>query len=116
MTLSKVNNTGAAITFNLADLATGSATSGADYTAIPGGTLITIANGANTGSYTVTVTDDALLEATETLNAQIATSSNPAVAITGATATANIVDNDTANAVLSVDQRHRGRHRCACSP
>ena len=108
VTLSKVNNTGAAITFNLADLATGSATSGADYTAIPGGTLITIANGANTGSYTVTVTDDALLEATETLNAQIAASSNPAVAITGATATANIVDNDTANAVLSATNGTEG--------
>ena len=101
VTLSQVNNTGAAITFDLASSG-GSATTGADYTAIPGGAQIRVANGAATGTYTVLVTDDALLEATETVQATIANSSNPAVSIATATATANITDNDTATAALSV--------------
>ena len=102
VTLSKQNDTGVAITFDLDDLLTGSAASGLDYTAIPAGAQITIANGASTGSLSVAVTDDAALESTETVAAQLSNSSNAAVAITGATATANITDNDTANAVLSV--------------
>src|SRR5207344_1726146 len=101
VTLSQVNNTGAAITFDIASTG-GTATSGADYTAIPGGAQISVANGASTGTYTVTVTDDALLEATETLQATISNSSNPAVTIATATASANITDNDSATAALSV--------------
>ena len=50
VTLSKQNNTGVAITFDLDDLLTGSATSGLDYTAIPASAQITIANGASTGT------------------------------------------------------------------
>ncbi|MCH8137606.1 MAG: cadherin-like domain-containing protein, partial [Proteobacteria bacterium] len=50
----------------------------------------------------VTVSQDLLLEATETVQAQISNSSSAAVTITGSTATANIVDDETANAVLSV--------------
>ena len=95
VTLSKVNDTGAAITFDLTDAGTGSATSGSDYTAIPAGTKITIANGASTGTYTLPVIDDALLEATETVAATIANPSNAAVSIGTASATANITDNDT---------------------
>ena len=79
VTLSKVNNTGSAITFNLADLLTGSATSASDYSAIPGGTQITVANGSNSGSYTVNVSDDALLEATETTSGD--SSDFPVVAV-----------------------------------
>ena len=101
VTLSQVNNTGSAITFDIASSG-GSATSGADYTAIPGGAQISVANGAATGTYTVLVTDDALLEATETVQATISNSSNPAVSIATATATANITDNDAATAALSV--------------
>ena len=96
VTLSQVNSTGTAITFELDDLLTGSAASGLDYTAIPANAQITVANGANSGSLSVAVTDDANLEALETLDAQISGSSNAAVLITGANATASITDNETA--------------------
>ncbi|MDZ7846712.1 MAG: hypothetical protein U5L96_08050 [Owenweeksia sp.] len=66
VTLSATNNTGSAITLDLSDLGTGSATSGSDYTAIPGGAQISVADGASTGTYSVTVTDDAAIESTET--------------------------------------------------
>jgi hypothetical protein len=102
VTLSAVNATGTAITFDFDDLLTGTATSGSDYTAIPGAAQISVADGASTGTYTVVVSDDALLEATETLIAQISNPSNAAVTITTATATATITDNDTATAALSV--------------
>ena len=102
VTLSKVNNTGAAITFDLDDLLTGTATSGDDYTAIAGNGADSVADGASTGTLTVPVTNDALLEATETVDAQISNPSNAAVTIGTGTATANITDNDTATADLSV--------------
>ena len=102
VTLTATNDTGVAITFDIDDLLTGSATSGDDYTAIAGAAQISVAAGASTGSLTVPVTDDALLEATETVDAQISNSSNAAVTIGTATATANITDNDTATADLSV--------------
>ena len=62
-----------------------------------GNATISVANGASTGTLTVLITDNALLEATETVIAQISNSSNAAVTIGTATATANITDNDTAN-------------------
>ena len=102
VTLDKQNDTGAAITFDISDTGAGTATSGADYVAIPGSAQISVADGASTGTYTVTVSQDLLLEATEMVQAQISNPSNAAVTITGSTATANIVDDETANAVLSV--------------
>jgi len=83
-----------AITFDLDDLLTGSASSGLDYTAIPANAQITIANGASSGSLTVAVTDDALVEALETLQAQISNPSLGSVTIGTGTATATITDND----------------------
>ncbi len=79
-----------------------SSASGSDYTAIAGAAQISVADGASTGTLTVLVTDDALLEATETIDATISNSSNPAVSINTASATADITDNDTATADLSV--------------
>jgi uncharacterized repeat protein (TIGR01451 family)/gliding motility-associated-like protein len=102
VTLNHENNTGSAITFEFDDLTTGTATSGDDYTAIDGAAQISIADGASTGTYTVIVINDDFLESTETLNAQISNPSNALVTITGASATANISDNETSNAVLSV--------------
>lgn len=102
VTLSETNDTGAAITFDLDDLATGTATAGNDYTAIATNAQISVAPGATTGTLTVVVTDDSLLESTETLNAQISNSSLAAVTIGTSSATASISDNDTATADLSV--------------
>jgi hypothetical protein len=103
VTLNKQNVTGAPVTFDLSNTPAGTATSGSDYSAFGGVANISVANTATTGNFTVTVLNDALLEATETVSATIANASLPgSVAITGATATANIVDNETATAVLSV--------------
>jgi len=105
VTLDKVNNTFAAITFDLTDLGTGTATSGSDYTAFGGSAAISVAVGSSTGSVTVTVTNDGLLEAdTETVIAQISNPSNGDVTIGTASATATITDNDSATANLSVTQ------------
>ena len=71
VTLDNTNNTGGVLIFDIADLATGSATSGTDYTAFPAGATITVANGATTGTLSVPVTEDVLVEGTETVNAQI---------------------------------------------
>ncbi|WP_144058022.1 beta strand repeat-containing protein [Novipirellula maiorica] len=102
VTLGRANDTGAAITFDLHDLLTGTATSGDDYTAIAGGTQISVASGAMVGNLNVEVINDDVLESTETLVAQIANPSSPQVAIVTDTATATIEDNDTATADLSV--------------
>lgn len=102
VTLSETNDTGAAITFDLDDLLTGTATSGTDYTAIPANAQISVAAGANTGTLTVAVTDDVFLEDTESVVAQISSSSSGSVTIGTASATADITDNDTATADLSV--------------
>ena len=103
VTLGKVNNTGEAITFDLADAGTGSALSDGDYTAIPAGAQIAIEDGLSTGSFSVHVADDDLLEAdTETVAATISNPSNGDVSIGTATATATITDDDTATADLSV--------------
>jgi hypothetical protein len=101
VTLSMVNSTGAAITFDLASIG-GSAASGLDYAAIPGGAQISIANGATTGTYTVTVNDDALVEGIETLQAQISNPSLAALTIGTGTATATITDNDTGSTAPSL--------------
>ena len=90
VTLTKSNATGAAITFDLADLLTGTATSVVDYTAIPGGTKISVPDGSDTGSFSVPVVDDGVDEGIETVIAQISNSSNPGVTIGTDTATANI--------------------------
>lgn len=94
VTLSATNITGSAITFDLADLGTGTATSGSDYNAIPGAAQISVANGASTGTYTVTVIDDGSVESSETLDLQISNPSPSWVSISTASATASIADDD----------------------
>ena len=61
-----------------------------------------MADGASTGTITVLVTDDALLESTETVVGTISNSSNPSVTISTASATADITDDEGVTAVLSV--------------
>ncbi|MEO1994806.1 MAG: CBM35 domain-containing protein, partial [Planctomycetaceae bacterium] len=95
VTLSRINNTGMPITFDLDDLFTGTATSSDDYTAIPGNAQISIAPNASIGTFTVPVTDDGEIEVTETLIAQISNPSNVTVTIGTTSATADISDNDT---------------------
>ncbi len=94
MTLTEVNNTGDDISFSIRSSG-GSATAGDDYAAFPTG-VITVANGASTGSFSVSVTDDTDFENDETLIATITNPSDPAVTINTASATATITDNDNA--------------------
>ncbi len=102
VTLSATNNTGSAITFDFDDLGTGTATSGSDYIAVDAAATISVADGSTSGTITVPVSDDSDLEGTETVIAQISNASVSGVNITTATATANISDDESINAVLSV--------------
>ncbi|WP_298489100.1 Calx-beta domain-containing protein [uncultured Maribacter sp.] len=95
-TLSTVNNTGTAITVDFADLTTGSATSGTDYTAVPVNATITIANGATTGTINIPTTQDSVIEGNETIIAQISNVSYSGVTISSNSATAIINDDDNA--------------------
>lgn len=96
VTLSRINGTDSAITFDFDDLLTGTATAGSDYTAIPAAAKISVANGASTGTIAVPVMNDTTVELTETLKVGISNSSSALVTISTAAATANITDNDTA--------------------
>lgn len=95
-TLPSTNSTGSSITYDFDDAGTGSATSGIDYTAIPGAQKITILDGQQSGSFTVVVTDDAVEESIETFSATISNPSNPLFTIGASSATATITDNDNA--------------------
>ena len=99
-TLSRVNNTGSAITFDF-NTADNTATADSDYTAVSGTANISVDNGSTTGTTTVTVLDDALLEATETVDGTISNASHPGVTIGTATAAGDILDDETATADLS---------------
>ncbi|MEW7290753.1 Calx-beta domain-containing protein [Aquimarina sp. 2304DJ70-9] len=90
------NGTGSAITGTVA--LTGTATNGSDYTNV---TTFSIADGASSGTITVTVTDDTDVEVNETV---IATISAPSVGAVSATdnATANIIDDDSASLTISI--------------
>ncbi|MGZ2371236.1 Calx-beta domain-containing protein, partial [Ancylomarina sp. YFZ004] len=87
VTLSSPNNTGSPITFDIDDAGSGTATSGSDYTAIAAAATITVADGSSTGTFTVLVIDDGLLETTETVIATISNPSNGSVSINTASAT-----------------------------
>ncbi len=94
VTLVNTNNTGSPITFDLTDDLSGTATSGFDYSAIPANTKISVPNGALTGTYSVSIVNDAFIEVTETIRLTISNPSDPGITIGGASAVANIFDND----------------------
>ncbi|MCP3951175.1 MAG: hypothetical protein GY697_02995, partial [Desulfobacterales bacterium] len=95
--LSGTNNTGSTLTYDLADLGTGSATSVDDYASFAGA-QITIGDGADFGSVSINVVDDSLVEAPEDVDAQITSADAFTTAqsniLAGGTATAYIDDND----------------------
>ena len=97
-TLDKANNTSAPITFAL-NTTSGTATAGTDYAALTA-VSVSIPIGSLTASVTTEIADDALLEGDETATATLSASSNPAVAIGTAVATATILDNETATASI----------------
>lgn len=90
-TVSRTGSTAAALTVQLST-ATGSATSGTDYTALP--TSVVIPVGAADVTVDLTVTDDADVEGTETVILAIA--ADAAYAIGTASATLDIADDEVA--------------------
>jgi large repetitive protein len=86
------------ITFNLS----GSATEGSDYPTIPHS--VQIQPGTTSTTLSIPITDDRLIEGTESIVVQLQTASNPVdptVAVgTQNTASASITDNDTATVAL----------------
>lgn len=92
--LPEVNTTGAAFTFDIIDNLTGTATSGSDYAAIPAGAKISVANGAQTGTYTINIIDDAVAEALETIDVSISNPSGSQFFVSQGDVTVTISDND----------------------
>ena len=86
---------GKQVTVNYADAATGTATSGTDYTAIIGGTL-TFAAGTTSQTFNVSVTGDVLDESNETILVSLSAPTNAAVSSTAGTGTGTITDDDGA--------------------
>ena len=100
VTMTKTNDTGSPITVNYS-FSGGTATGGAgnDYTNTT--TSTTIANGDTTGTITVPVLNDALLEATETVEVTLTSTDNGQVTVAGSPLSANITSNDTATVSLT---------------
>ena len=90
---------GRQVTVNYADAGTGTTTSGTDYTAITGGTL-TFAAGTTSRTFNVSVTGDTLDELDETVVVTLSSATN--AAISTATGTGTIIDDDSAP-TLSID-------------
>ena len=91
VTLSDTSSTDTVISYSTS----GTATSGSDYTALPG--MVTILAGETTATITLPVTDDAVLEDTETVTVTLNSivSGNTGVSVGGTTvATIDILDND----------------------
>ncbi|SDD06159.1 Calx-beta domain-containing protein [Pedobacter soli] len=96
VTLSNPAAQATTITYTLS----GSATEGSDYSTMVTKT-ITIAAGQTSGTITIPVLTDAVLEGTETVIASLATSDNQLVDINNIPATINILDNNTATVSIS---------------
>ena len=84
------------VTVNYADAATGTATSGTDYTAVTGGTL-TFAVGTTSQDITVSVTGDTDVEPHETVAVSLSSAAN--ATISTATGTGTIVNDDGASSL-----------------
>jgi hypothetical protein len=77
----------------------GTATAGSDYSAVSGGT-VTITHGATSGSITINIIGDYVVENTETFN--LALSVDPTKAsLSSSTVTGTITDNDTAGFTIT---------------
>jgi hypothetical protein len=96
VTLSKLNESGSAITFDLVDENRGSARGGIDYLEIPSNAEISIPNGQTKGTYSVSIVHDLQIEYDETIVLDISNPSLESIAITNPTATATITDDDAA--------------------
>ena len=85
----------AEVTVGYADAGTGTASSGADYTALSSGTL-TLAPGVTSATVSVTVTGDGVDEPDETVELALSGPVNAQVPVAGRTGTGTIEDDDAA--------------------
>ncbi|WP_316829641.1 Calx-beta domain-containing protein [Pedobacter aquatilis] len=81
----------------------GTATEGSDYSTITTKT-ITIPAGQTTGTITIPVLTDAIVEGTETVIATLSASNNATVTVSNTPATINILDNTTATVTVAATQ------------
>ncbi len=99
VTQSAVSATNTVIAYTV----TGTATSGADYTALSG--TVTIPAGQTTATITIPITDDAIVEGNETvivtMNSLTGTAGVALGALAARSATNTITDNDTATVTLA---------------
>jgi subtilisin family serine protease/Ca2+-binding RTX toxin-like protein len=98
-TLTRTGPTTSSLTVNVA--LSGTATNGTDYTIIP--TTVTFAAGSSTAVVNLSVTDDTLVEGTETAILTVTSGTGYTVG-TVASATVNIADNDLPIIDLSANQ------------
>ncbi|WP_316736794.1 Calx-beta domain-containing protein [Pedobacter aquatilis] len=96
VTLSKASATDTQITYTLS----GTATEGSDYSTI-GTKTITIPAGQTTGTITIPVLTDALVEGTETVIATLGATNNTAITASATAATINILDNTTSTVTVA---------------
>ncbi|WP_184470989.1 Ig-like domain-containing protein, partial [Pedobacter sp. AK013] len=96
VTLSNPSSQPTTITYTLG----GTATEGSDYSAIVTKT-ITIPAGQTTGTITIPVLTDNIVEGTETVVATLGSSNNPLVGVSNTPATINITDNTTATVTVA---------------
>ena len=100
--LNRTNATGSGLTFDIKDLATGTASAGTDYPALLANQQLVVPSGSSSGTFDLVATDDAVVDPDETVSLQI---SNPSVGgvniapfttLTTDLGTASIADNDNA--------------------
>ncbi|WP_412468438.1 Calx-beta domain-containing protein [Pedobacter sp. KLB.chiD] len=96
ITLSNPSSQPTTITYTLG----GTATEGSDYSTILT-KAVTIPAGQITGTVTIPVLTDAILEGAETVIATLASSGNPLVSVDGTPASINIFDNNIATVSIS---------------
>jgi len=101
VSLSEPNDTAASITFDVEDLADGTAISGLDYVSVPTGAKISIPSGSSTGTFRIDVLDDFLVEPTELVHVRISNPSDPSITLGDAQTMAKIADNDNAGVTVS---------------
>jgi predicted RNA-binding protein len=104
VTLSKFNQSGSSIMFDLVDTNFGSASKGVDYVEIPEDAMISIPNGQSTGTYSVALIDDLQIENDETIELQISNPSLVGISISNPRVMGTITDNDVASLQVSTEE------------
>jgi hypothetical protein len=104
VTLSKLNQSGSSLMFDLVDTNFGSASKGVDYVEIPEDAKISIPHGQSTGTYAVSLIDDLQIENDETIELQISNPSLGGMSISSPIAMGTITDNDVASLQVSTQE------------